>query len=110
MKKSLLGEKHIVYCFETVLFSKPVVNQTEIYTEILKQAFEQFIPVKNITIRPTDAPWCNSYTKLLLRKKNRNYQIYKRHEVEYKNILNTNNARPEIVTRLLNRKNKALAK
>ena len=67
------------------------------------------MPVKTITIRPSDAPWCNSYTRLLLRKKNRNYQIYKRYETDYKNILK-NNPQPEIVTRYLNKRDKSLNK
>ena len=96
--------------FENTVFSHPITDQTDIYTEILKKAFDQFIPVKTITIRPADAPWCNSYTRLLLRKKNRNYQIYKRYETDYKKFINSNNPRPEIVTRYLNRRNKALEK
>ena len=96
--------------FENTVFSHPITDQTDIYTEILKKAFDQFIPVKTITIRPADAPWCNSYTRLLLRKKNRNYQIYKRYETDYKKFVNSNNPRPEIVTRYLNRRNKALEK
>ena len=80
------------------------------YTEVLKLGFAKFVPLKTITIRPSDAPWCNSYTRLLLRKKNRNYKIYKKHETDYKNILNSNNPRPEIITRHLNRKNKAFEK
>ena len=50
------------------------------------------------------------HTRLLLRKKNRNYQIYKKLEFDYKNILNSNNPQPVIVTRFLNRRNKALDK
>ena len=96
--------------FENVVFSKPVHMQTDVYSEILKQGFAQFVPVKTITIRPSDAPWCNSYTRLLLRKKNRNYQIYKKYETDYKNILNSNNPQPEIVTRYLNKRDKSLKK
>ena len=94
--------------FENIVFSQPINNQTEMYSEVLKQAFAKFVPIKTITIRPSDAPWCNSYTRLLLRKKNRNYQIYKKYEKDYKNILNSNNPRPEIVTRFLNKRNNAL--
>ena len=95
--------------FENVVFSQPINKQTDIYSEILKQGFTQFVPVKTITIRPSDAPWCNSYTRLLLRKKNRNYQIYKKYETDYKNILNSN-PQPELVTRYLNKRNKTLKK
>ena len=86
------------YNFENTVFNHPIINQTDIYTEILKQAFDKFIPVKTVTIRPADAPWCNSYTRLLLRKKNRNYHIYKKYETDYKKLLNSNNPRPENVT------------
>ena len=92
------------YDFENSVFNKPIIDQTNIYTNVLKQGFDQFIPVKTITIRPTDAPWCNSYTRLLLRKKNRNYLIYKKYETDYKKCLNSNNPRPEILTRCLNKK------
>ena len=94
------------YDFENVVFSCPVTDQTEMYTNILKQGFDQFVPQKTITIRPTDAPWCNAYTRLLLRKKNRNYQIYKKCETDYKNVLNFNYPRPENVTRYLTRRRK----
>ena len=89
--------------FENAVFNKPILDQTDIYSNILKQAFDQFVPIKTITIRPTDEPWCNSYTRLLLRKKNRNYQIYKTYETDYTNILTSNNPKPEIVTRCLHR-------
>ena len=96
--------------FDNAVFGRPIPDQAEAYSVILKQSFEQFIPVKTITIRPNDAPWCNSYTRLLLRKKNRNYQIYKKFEAEYKNILNSNGQTPETLTRFLNKRNKALEK
>ena len=54
--------------------------------------------------------WCNTYTRLLLRKNYRNYQIFKKCSSDYQNALNDENVRPELVTRLLNRKNKAFAK
>ena len=98
------------YDFENSIFCRPVKDQTELYTEVLKQGIAKFVPLKTITIRLSDAPWCNSYTRLLLRKKNRNYKIYKKHETDYKNLSNTINPRPEIVTKYLNRKNKAFEK
>ena len=81
-----------------------------IYSNVLKESFDKSIPIKTVTIRPTDAPWCNSYTRLLLRRKNRNYQIYKKLESDYKKFLNANNLAPEIVTRFLDKRNKALDK
>ena len=98
------------YDFHNTVFNQPTVGQTEIYTQILQEAFAKFVPCKTVLIKPTDQSWCNSFTRLLLRKKNRNYKIYKKHETDYKNILNSNNPRPEIITRHLNRKNKAFEK
>ena len=96
--------------FHSTVFNQPTVNQAEAYTDILKQAFAKFVPCKTVAIRPTDMPWCNSYTRLLLRKKNRNYQIFKKYICDYQNVLNQTNPKAEIVTRLLHRKNKAHAK
>ena len=98
------------YNFENTVFNRPIIEQTELYSNVLKQAFAQFVPTKTVIIRPMDAPWCNSYTRLLLRKKNRNYQIYKKYETDYFKILNSNNPNPEIVTRCLNRRNKSFEK
>ena len=42
-----------------------------------------------------------------MRKKNRNYQCYKKCELDYQNILKQPNAAPKLVTRLLNKRNKA---
>ena len=61
--------------FDTHVFSKPVQQQAEAISNILISAQKQFIPVKEITIKATDQPWVNSYTRLLMRKKNRNYRI-----------------------------------
>ena len=36
--------------------------------------------------------------------------FYKKCEIDYRNILNSDNPRPEIVTRLLHRKNKSFEK
>ena len=47
---------------------------------------------------------------LLLRKKNRHYSIYKKFEIECKNILNNPHPNQQIVTRLLNKRNKAFKK
>ena len=96
--------------FENTVFSHPSIDQTDIYTDVLQKAFAQFVPVKTITIRPMDQPWCTTYTRLLMRRKNRNYLIYKKYETEYQNVLKSNNPRPVIVTRYLNRRNKALDK
>ena len=59
------------YDFENTVFCRPIKDQTDIYTKILKEGFLKFVPQKTVTLRNSDAPWCNSYTRLLLRKKNR---------------------------------------
>ena len=96
--------------FENVVFSRPVLNQCELFTSVLSQTFTKFVPTKTVTIRPADAPWSNSYTRLLLRKKNQNYLLYKKYETDYKKVINSNNPKPEIVTRYLSRRDKALQK
>ena len=64
--------------FENTVFNKPVINQTEIYSNILKETFAKFVPCKTVTVRVADMAWCDSYTRLLLRKKNRNYNLFKK--------------------------------
>ena len=86
------------YDYENTLFSNPVLDQCKIFTDILTQAFSKFVPTKTVTIRPFDAPWSNKYTHLLLRKKNRNYLIYKKYVTEYNRAANSNNPSPEVVT------------
>ena len=57
-----------------------------------------------------DQPWCNSYTKLLLRKKNRNYQLYKKINSEYISAMSQPNLSPLILTRLCDKKDRAFQK
>ena len=92
------------------MFSHPVALQPEKFDQILKDAFAQFVPCKTVTIRPNDQPWSNSYTRLLLRKKNRNYLIYKKISSDYNQLLNQNNISPECLTRHKNKKDKAHTK
>ena len=89
------------YDFNNKVFNKPIIEQVDIFTNILQDAFAQFIPTKTVFIRPSDQSWCNSFTRLLLRKKNRNYHFYKKCELDYQNILKENNPNHEHVTRLL---------
>ena len=96
--------------FETSVFSHPIDSQAEKFEEVLKGAFDQFIPCKTVTIRPNDQPWSNSYTRLLLRKKNRNYLIYKKICSDYNLLLNQNNLSTECLTRYLAKKDKAHTK
>ena len=96
--------------FEREIFSKPTTEQAEALSEILIGAREKFIPSKQITIHPTDQPWSNNFTRLLLRRKNRNYLMFKKASIKYKNYVNNPNAKDDISTRLKNQKQKAFEK
>ena len=92
------------------MFSHPTVIQAEIFDKILIDAFSQFVPCKTVIIRPNDQPWSNTYTRLLLRKKNRNYLIYKKINDYYNCLLNKTNTSPEILTRYLAKTKKSHSK
>ena len=62
------------------------------------------------TVRSTDQPWVNTYTRVLLRKKNRNYLFFKKVNTQYQAYLTNHNTNQEIVTRLKNKKIKAFQK
>ena len=98
------------YDFESTVFNQPTIKQAEIFTNILQDAFSQFVPSKTVLVRPSDQSWCNRFTRLLLRKKNRNYNFYKKCELDYRNVLKQSNQNPELVTKLLNKRNKAHSK
>ena len=53
-----------------------------------------------------DQPWSNTYTRLLLCKKNRNYLIYKKINTDYNYLSNQTNTSPELLTRYLAKKTK----
>ena len=92
--------------YETLVFSRPVSQQAEAYSDVLIRAREQFLPTKQITVRPCDQPWVNSYTRLLLRKKNQNYQLFKRDSCKLNNAISKDRP-PDIVTRLSEKKQKS---
>ena len=96
--------------FNTAVFSQPTEVQSDLYDKILINAFSQFVPCKTVTIRPNDQPWSNTYTRLLLRKKNRNYLIYKKINNDYNYLSNQTNISPEILTRYLAKKTKTFSK
>ena len=64
--------------FDQLVFSNDVLQQTEIYSKILATAFNKFVPTITFSVKLTSPAWCNSYTRLLLRKKNRNYGLFKK--------------------------------
>ena len=92
------------YDFESKVFSKPVLQQAEAMTCILEAAQRQFVPIKTITINPRDQPWVNSYTRLLMRKKNRNYRIFKKINSQLFSVMNKQGVSEELVTRLKDKK------
>ena len=96
--------------FDTAVFSYPTEVQADKYSELLINAFNLFVPSKTITIRPNDQPWSNTYTRLLLRKKNRNYQIYKKINADFNHLTSQINTPPEVLTRYLNKQKNASSK
>ena len=96
--------------FNTAVFSHPTVAQAELYSNILMNAFSLFVPCKTVLIRTNDQPWSNSYTQLLLGRKKRNYQFYKKAAADYNNLLRQPNTNQITLTRYLSKKNNAFAK
>ena len=98
------------YNYTSTVFSKPVAEQAEALSNMLIEARNMFIPVKEITIRPNDQPWSNTYTRLLMRCKNRNYQLFKKMSGKYSSTLSKNNTDYDTVTRLKSKKEKLYTK
>ena len=86
--------------FDSNVFCHPKLYQLKHYTEVLQDAFAIFVPTKTAIIHPKDEPWANSFTRLLLRNKNRNYHIFKKANAKYINENNKNDPNPEIVSNL----------
>ena len=95
------------YDFQTNVFDKPIIQQAEAMSNILISAQNKFVPVKIIVIKPNDQPWVNSYTRLLMRKKNRNYHIFKKVNSAFVSLLNKQGHSEELVTRLREKKCRA---
>ena len=85
--------------FENNVFNHPVEIQAELFTNVMIEAMDKFIPKRTITLRASDQSWCNSFTRLLLRKKNRNYLFFKKANSKYLNAKNKNLS-IETITRL----------
>ena len=96
--------------FESLIFAKPVKEQADAISNILTTVFEKYVPVKTVVIRPTDPPWVNSYTRLLLRKKNRNYAFFKKIKSQYQNAVARPGLSHDIITRLTAKLNSAESK
>ena len=93
--------------FDAKVFSKPVLEQAEAMTDVLTSAFNTFVAVKSVTIRSNDQPWVNSYTRLLQRKKNRNYQFYKKVNGKYLAAVSNGTLSDQILTKLSAKREKA---
>ena len=96
--------------FQSSVFTQPIKEQANEMTKILQSALKKFVPIKKIIIKPSDQPWVNSYTRLLMRKKNRNYHLYKKIRFEYLNSKNIHGVTQETITRLKEKKDKAFRK
>ena len=63
-------------------WNKIIKEDVNLYANALTQTLinlsEQYIPNKNVTIRPQDLPWINNNIRKLIRKKNRFYKKYKK--------------------------------
>ena len=96
--------------FDLEVFSKPTSEQADAFSKVLIAAREKFIPTKQITIRPTDQPWTNAFTRLLLRRKSRNYLIFKKASIKHEKYISSPGADEDISTRLKDKKEKAFEK
>ena len=95
--------------FENLVFTKPAKEQATIMSSFLSETVSKFVPTKKDSVRDSDQPWTNSYTRLLLRKKNRNYNFFKRSNAQF--LLACSQGLPvETITRLKLKKDKAFEK
>ena len=91
------------YNFDHVFQATPQ-EQTPIYSEVLIEAFQKFIPSKTINIRHNIPPWSNTFTRLLLKKKNRNYHLSRKAANLYEMKKQSNSTSKEVLTRLRKKK------
>ena len=48
------------YDFQTNVFTASEEQQTQLYTDILHEAFNKFVPTKQVQIRTAAPPWCST--------------------------------------------------
>ena len=94
--------------FDASVFCHPVEYQAVHFTEILQNAFSLYVPTKTVVVRSTEQ--YNTFTRLLLRKKNRNYQFYKKINSQYISELNRPNPNTSLVSRLKTKRDAAFSK
>ena len=71
-------------------------------SKILIDALDKFVPLKSYTARSQDQPWATAHTRLLLRKKNRNYKIFRDANFSYESARANPDSTEQDLTRLLN--------
>lgn len=86
--------------FNDIVFNKPIEQQAETFSKFLIKTIETFVPVKYVKYHSKDQPWSTKLTKLLQRKKNRNYIVYKKTNECLLNALNKQSMPDEILTKL----------
>ena len=59
------------------IYDLNAIDQPAAMSRILIDALDKFVPIKSYTARSQDQPWATAHTRLLLRKKNRNYKIFR---------------------------------
>ena len=96
--------------FHDLILSHPIKDQPQLMTSLLTQAFNKFVPSKEILIRPNAPAWTNTYTRLLQRRKNRNYILYKKANSKYLNAVAGKTCSVENLTKLHDKKCNAYEK
>ena len=93
------------YNFEEILQAR-TEDQAKLYSEALCKVFQEFVPSRTITIKHNSPPWCNTYTRHLMRKKNRNYHISRKAALKYETEKQRNPNNEEVITILKTKKQK----
>ena len=96
--------------FQNSVYSLPIIEQAEKFSLILQDAFALFVPCKTVMIRPKEQHWCNSFTRLLLRKKTEITNYLKKSNSKCINELTKNNPDNDTVCRLKLNRDKAFTK
>ena len=96
--------------FETTVFSKPTTQQADCMTNILSEFFSKFVPSKQVLIRPQAPAWSNTYTRLLQRRKNRNYTFYKQAKTKYMTVTSNPDSSQDTITTFFNKQARALVR
>ena len=86
------------------VYNLPTKEQPSAMASLLTEALNRFVPTKTFKAHTNDQPWTNAHTRRLLRKKNRNYKLFKKANETYIAAKNNPQSTPETVTKLLNNK------